>query len=198
MSLCRSFTGSELPGSFLRTGTGLTHRLQTMMMTTTAMRKTRPAAAEPMMRGSFSWMLVLYSAIERRNRHINTVLCTHTQSHMLKHMGEHLSRCIWRKQWVTDRHTAGWTNERLGILTGCMDHFPKRSECATDMDKSSGRKCVKWGERACLGETQTDQAAKSRNAATEWAHRSRARSFYWEVQMTRNFTFLAWCRVSEF
>lgn len=34
-----------------------------MMMTTTAMRKTRPAAAEPMMRGSFSWMLVLYSSV---------------------------------------------------------------------------------------------------------------------------------------
>jgi len=27
------------------------------------MRKTRPAAAEPMMRGSFSWMLVLYSSV---------------------------------------------------------------------------------------------------------------------------------------
>lgn len=33
------------------------------MMTTTAMRKTRPAAAEPMIRGSFSWILVLYSSV---------------------------------------------------------------------------------------------------------------------------------------
>jgi len=34
--------------------TGPTHRLHTMTMTTTARRKTRPAAAEPMMSGSFS------------------------------------------------------------------------------------------------------------------------------------------------
>ena len=41
-----------------------------MMRTTTAMRKTSPAAAEPMMRGSFSWMLVLYSSgEERESRH---------------------------------------------------------------------------------------------------------------------------------
>lgn len=40
----------------------LTYRLHTMMMTTRAMRKTSPAAAEPMMRGSFSCMLVLYSS----------------------------------------------------------------------------------------------------------------------------------------
>lgn len=46
-----------------RTGLGTaTHLLHTMAMTTTAMRKTRPAAEEPMMRGSFSWMLVWYSA----------------------------------------------------------------------------------------------------------------------------------------
>lgn len=42
-----------------------THLLHTMAMTTTAMRKTRPAAEEPMMSGSFSWMLVWYSAGER-------------------------------------------------------------------------------------------------------------------------------------
>lgn len=41
-----------------------THLLHTMAMTTTAMRKTRPAAEEPMMSGSFSWMLVWYSAGE--------------------------------------------------------------------------------------------------------------------------------------
>lgn len=39
-----------------------THLLHTMAMTTTAMRKTRPAAEEPIMSGSFSWMLVWYSA----------------------------------------------------------------------------------------------------------------------------------------
>lgn len=45
------------------TGLGIpTHLLHTMAMTTTAMRKTRPAAEEPMMSGSFSWMLVWYSA----------------------------------------------------------------------------------------------------------------------------------------
>ena len=33
-------------------------------MTTTAMRKTKPAAEEPTMRGSFSLMLVWYSAAE--------------------------------------------------------------------------------------------------------------------------------------
>lgn len=119
-------------GSVTKTGTGLTHRLQTMMMTTTAMRKTKPAAAEPMMRGSFSWILVLYSSIKRRHTYKIIVPCTHTrthtdthtQSHRLKHMGKHLSLCIWREQWVTDRHTAGWTSEHPGILTGCVDHFP--------------------------------------------------------------------------
>lgn len=95
------------------------------MMTTTAMRKTKPAAAEPMMRGSFSWMLVLYSSIKRRNTNINIFPYTHTQadSHKLEHMDKHLSDCIWREQWVTDWHTAGWTNKLLGILTGCTDHF---------------------------------------------------------------------------
>lgn len=43
-------------------GVRATHLLHTMAMTTTAMRKTRPAAEEPMTRGSFSWMLVWYSA----------------------------------------------------------------------------------------------------------------------------------------
>lgn len=42
-----------------------THLLHTMAMTTTAMRKTRPAAEEPMMSGNFSWMLVWYSAGEK-------------------------------------------------------------------------------------------------------------------------------------
>lgn len=42
-----------------------THLLHTMAITTTAMRKTRPAAEEPMMSGSFSWMLVWYSAAEK-------------------------------------------------------------------------------------------------------------------------------------
>lgn len=42
-----------------------THLLHTMAMTTTAMRKTRPAAEEPTMSGSFSWMLVWYSAREK-------------------------------------------------------------------------------------------------------------------------------------
>ena len=93
------------------------------------MRKTRPAAAEPMMRGSFSWILVLYSSIKRRNTHMNRVPYTLMRSLKLKHMGKHLSHCIWRERWVTDRHTAGWTNEHLGILTGCMDHFPKHTEC---------------------------------------------------------------------
>lgn len=46
-----------------------THRLHTMTMTTTAMRKTRPAAAEPMMRGSFSRMLLLYSAAGNKETH---------------------------------------------------------------------------------------------------------------------------------
>lgn len=41
-----------------------THLLHTMAMTTTAMRKTRAAAEEPTMSGSFSWMLVWYSAGE--------------------------------------------------------------------------------------------------------------------------------------
>ena len=45
-----------------------THLLHTMAMTTTAMRKTRPAAEEPMMSGSFSWMLVWYSAGEEAQR----------------------------------------------------------------------------------------------------------------------------------
>lgn len=98
------------------------------------MRKTKPAAADPMMSGSFSWMLVLYSSIEMRNTCINIVSCTHTltctQSHKLKHMAKHLSPCIWREQWVTDRHTAGWINEHLGILTGYIDHFPKHTESA--------------------------------------------------------------------
>lgn len=35
-----------------------------MAITTTAMRKTKPAAEEPTMRGSFSLMLVWYSAAE--------------------------------------------------------------------------------------------------------------------------------------
>ena len=46
-------------------GTTPTHLLHTMAMTTTAMRKTRAAAEEPMMSGSFSWMLVWYSAEEK-------------------------------------------------------------------------------------------------------------------------------------
>lgn len=45
-----------------------THLLHTMTMTTTAMRKIRPAAEEPMMSGSFSWMLVWYSAGEKAQR----------------------------------------------------------------------------------------------------------------------------------
>ena len=174
---------------FKRTGTRLTHRLHTMMMTTTAMRKTKPAAAEPMMSGSFSWILVLYSSIKKKKHiHKQKAMCTHTQSHKLKHMDEHLSHCIWREQWVTDRHTAGWTNEHLGILTGCNGPFSKAHwmcSDAVDTDKSSGRKRVKWAERACLGETQTDQAAKSRNPATEWAHRGRARHFSWALRMTQ-------------
>lgn len=112
MSLCRSFTGSELSGSFVWTATGLTHRLQTMMMTTTAMRKTRPAAAEPMIRGSFSWMLVLYSAIERRNKYINIVLWTHT------HTLTHRVTCwnIWGSIWAAAYGGSnGWqTDIRLG------------------------------------------------------------------------------------
>lgn len=40
----------------------LTYLLHTIMMTTTAMRNTSPAAEEPMMSGSFSWTLVWYSA----------------------------------------------------------------------------------------------------------------------------------------
>lgn len=148
---------------FKRTGKGLTHRLQTMMMTTTAMRKTKPAAAEPMMRGSFSWMLVLYSSTKRRRTYINKSQATHGQSHKLKHMDEHLSACIWREHWVTDRHTAGWTTEHLGILTGCMDHFPKRADCARMWRVQTSHLAESvWSERrACLGETQTDQAAKS-------------------------------------
>ena len=47
-----------------------THLLHTMAMTTTAMRKTRPAAEEPMMSGSFSWMLVWYSAGEKAQRSV--------------------------------------------------------------------------------------------------------------------------------
>lgn len=47
-----------------------THLLHTMAMTTTAMRKTRAAAEEPMMSGSFSWMLVWYSAVEKAQRHV--------------------------------------------------------------------------------------------------------------------------------
>ena len=41
---------------------GLAHRLQTITNTTIAMMKTTPAAAEPMMSGSFSCMLDLYSS----------------------------------------------------------------------------------------------------------------------------------------
>lgn len=40
----------------------LTHLRQTIMKTVMAMMKTTPAAAEPMMRGSFSWILELYSS----------------------------------------------------------------------------------------------------------------------------------------
>lgn len=46
-------------------GRAPTHLLHTMAMMTTAMRKTRPAAEEPMTRGSFSWMLVWYSAARK-------------------------------------------------------------------------------------------------------------------------------------
>lgn len=47
-----------------------THLLHTMAMTTTAMRKTRAAAEEPTMSGSFSWMLVWYSAGEKAQRSV--------------------------------------------------------------------------------------------------------------------------------
>lgn len=93
-----------------------------------------------------------------KRRRGETYIVTYTQSHRLKHMDEHLSHCIWRERWVTDRHTAGWANEHLGILTGCMNHFFLEAHwlCsdATGTNKSSGRKRVKWAERACLGETQ--------------------------------------------
>ena len=37
-----------------------------MMKTVMAMMKTTPAAAEPMMRGSFSWILELYSSARQK------------------------------------------------------------------------------------------------------------------------------------
>lgn len=46
----------------LQEGFRITHRLQTMTSTMTEMRKTTPAAAEPMIRGSFSFRLESYSS----------------------------------------------------------------------------------------------------------------------------------------
>lgn len=116
---------------FKRTGTRLTHRLHTMMMTTTAMRKTKPAAAEPMMSGSFSWILVLYSSIKRRNTYINRRPCAHT--HRVT------SWNIWTSIWATAYGGSnGWQtdirlDEPMSILASwlaAMDHFPKHTECA--------------------------------------------------------------------
>lgn len=173
----------------MQTATGLTHRLQTMMMTTTAMRKTKPAAADPMMSGSFSWMLVLYSSIETRNTCINTVPCTHTYTHTPSRIhtlsqAETYGRASERLHMegaMGDRQTYGWANQwaswHLDWLHRPLSKAHWMCSDAADMDKSSGRKCVKWGQRACLGETQTDPAAKSRNSATERVHRGRARAF---------------------
>lgn len=124
---------------------GLTHRLHTMTITTTAMRKTKPAAAEPMMSGNFSWMLVLYSSVGSRNRR-----------EPAKHTAEHL-----REQRAAGGrviHSASWHRHRL---RGPLSKAQAMCSNAADTDKSSGRKCVKWGRRACLGETQADPAANS-------------------------------------
>lgn len=81
---------------------------------------------------------------KRRRR--ETYIVTYTRSHRLKHMDEHLSQCIWRERWVTDRHTAGWANEHLGILTGCMNHFFSRS--ALTVLRCDGYKQIIW-QKAC-------------------------------------------------
>lgn len=158
-------------------------------MTTTAMRKTKPAAAEPIMRGSFSWMLVLYSSAERRNTH-KRIIPTHTHrvTHAEKHMGQHLSPCIWSERWVTDRQKAERTDEEFGILMGCT-HWMCRSD-ATDMDKSSGRKRVKWAGRACFG--RDPGLTTQPRAGTQNGHkRGRARLFSGAPQITHNLPILA-------
>lgn len=106
-----------------------THRLQTMMMTTKAMRKTNPAAAEPMMSGSFSWMLVLYSSIKKGHIDKPNSMHAHTHSHT-EPQAETYGKASEPLQWVADWHTAGWTNEHLGISTGCTQHFTNHIERA--------------------------------------------------------------------
>lgn len=96
---------------FKRTGTRLTHRLHTMMMTTTAMRKTKPAAAEPMMSGSFSWILVLYSSIKKRNTYINRRPCAHTHTESQAETYGRASEPLHMEGAMGDRQTYGWMNQ---------------------------------------------------------------------------------------
>lgn len=78
-----------------------------MMMTTTAMRKTRPAAADPIMSGSFSCMLVLYSSVTRGNTYINTA---HTFRESQAETYGRASELLHMEGALGDRLTYGWEN----------------------------------------------------------------------------------------